>query len=498
MSTRSLVGFPVLLLSLSLLLLTLGCVSAPLIHNLELDGAVPDQWTAASTPIGDVGQTWWRDFRQPALNAALETALQRNYDLRAAAARVEQAQAQAKIAGANLQPQAQIGLGTARRKQNFVGFPIPGDGIASSTSTNLGVSLNVTWEVDLWGRLGARTSAAVADYQLTAADFHGARLSIAGQTAKAWFTTAGAYQQVRLAEQTVDSFRSSTEQVRQRFLSGIRPPLDLRLSLANLAESEALLELRREQLDRAVRQLEVLLGRYPGRDITTPENFPITPADLPAGLPSELIARRPDLVAAERRLAAADQRWLAARRELYPRLSLTASGGTATRALVDLVDGNFKVWSLVANLVQPIFESGRLRANVDRAESVSDEAVAMYVGTALRAYAEVESALAAEETLTERQRYLTYAAQQSRAAERLAEDRYRRGLSDYVTVLASQRRALDAESGLIDARRRGLDNRVDLYLALGGGFDRSKISFEALVSNASDPESSKPTKENSQ
>ena len=474
-----------------LLFLTAGCASAPPVHDLGFDAPVPDQWTAVSTPPGDVGPTWWQDFDQADLNLAVETALQRNYDLQAAAARVEQAQAQARIAGADLQPQVQLGLGAARRKQNFIGFPIPGEGIPSSTSTNMGVSLDITWEIDLWGRLGARASAALADYQLTAADFHGARLSIAGQTAKAWFTTGAAYEQVRLAEQTVSSFFSATEQVRQRFLSGIRPPLDLRLSLANLAGAEALLELRREQLDRSVRQLEVLLGRYPGRSVTTPEQLPDTPGAIPAGLPSELIARRPDLAVAERRLAAADQRWLAARRDLYPRLSLTASGGTATRALVDLVDGNFGVWSLVGNLVQPIFQGGRLRANVDRADGASDEAVAMYAGTALRAYAEVESSLAAEKTLAERERHLTDAAQQSRAAERLAEDRYRRGLSDYITVLESQRRALNAESERIDARRVRLENRVDLYLALGGGFDRSEISLDSLTAEAAGSESSK-------
>ena len=426
------------------------------------------------------------------MNTAIESALQRNYDLQAAASRLEQAEAQARIAGADLQPQAQVGLVAARRKQNFIGFPIPGDGVPSSTSTNLGVSLDLSWEVDLWGRLGARASATLADYQLTAADFHGARLSIAGQTAKAWFTTAAAQQQIRLAEQTVESFRNSTDQVRSRFLSGIRPPLDLRLSLANLAGAEALLELRREQHDRAVRQLEVLLGRYPERTITAPEQFPETPPAIPAGLPSELIARRPDLVAAERRLAAADQRWLAARRDLYPRLSITTSDGTASRKLAELVDGSFGVWSLVGNLVQPIFQGGRLRANVDRTESVSHEALAAYAATALRAYAEVESTLAAETILAERERYLTDAAQQSRAAERLAEDRYRRGLSDYITVLESQRRALNAESELIDARRVRLENRVALYLALGGGFDRSEISPESLVAQTQESESSEP------
>ncbi len=468
------------------LLLSVGCASAPPVRDLPLDTPPPDQWTASPTVAGALESSWWDDFGQPALTSVVEIALEQNYDLQAAAARVDQAEAQAKIAGADLQPQVQADFAGSRRKQNFIGFPIPGGegSVLSTRSTNLGVSLNIGWELDLWGRLGARASAALADLQVSAADLRGARLSIAGQTAKAWFATAWASQQVALAQESVESFRVSTDQVRQRFLTGIRPSLDLRLSLANLAAAEALLERRNQELDRAVRQLEVLLGRYPGRDIPTPELLPGTPPEIPAGLPSNLIARRPDLVAAERRLGAADARWMAARRDLYPRLSLTASGGTSSRAFSDLVDGDFSVWSLAFNLAQPLFQGGRLRAAVDRAEGSSDEAEATYASAALRAYIEVESALAAEKTLAAGERHLATAAEQSRAAQGLAEDRYRRGLSDYITVLESQRRALTAESELINARRQRLDNRVDLYLALGGGFDRSQIELSALRANA--------------
>jgi NodT family efflux transporter outer membrane factor (OMF) lipoprotein len=431
---------------------------------------------------------WWKDFNDPALSSAVETALGHNYDLQAAAARVEQAAAQAKIAGADLQPRAQVGLAGSRRRQNFIGFPIPGreESVLSTTSTNLGVSLDVTWEVDLWGRLSARAQAAVADFQVAGADLRGAHLSIAGQTTKAWFATAAAYQQVQLAETTVQSFRSSTQQVRDRFQRGVRPALDLRLSLANLAGAEALLQFRRQQLDGSMRQLEVILGRYPGRELPTPEALPDTPPEIPAGLPAELVARRPDLVAAERRLAAADSRLSAARGDLYPRLSLTTSGGTASRELTDLVDGNFSVWNLAFNLLQPVFQGGRLRAAVERADAGTDEAVATYASAVLRAYAEVESTLASESLLAERQRHLADAAEQSRAAERLADDRYRRGLSDFITVLESQRRALVATADLIDARQQRLQNRVDLYLALGGGFERSETTLEALRAELKD------------
>ena len=184
------------------------------------------------------------------------------------------------------------------------------------------------------------------------------------------------------------------------------------------------------------------------------------------------MARRPDLAAAERRLAASGELVSVARRARYPRITLTTSGGTATDALTSLLDGNFGVWSLVGNLVQPIFEGGRIRANIERAEASRDEGLAAYINTVLAAYLEVERALAAEQFLADRETALAEASGQSTAAERLADDRYRSGLEGYVTVLESQRRSFDAESALISVRRIRLDNRVDLYLSLGGGFDR--------------------------
>ena len=464
-----------------------GCVSAPNVAQPELAVTVPERWTASETPAGAINPAWWTDFGDPGLDAAVRTALEQNYDLRAAAARLETAAADAELAGADLQPSVQLGFSGSRRKQNFIGFPIPGrEGFVLSTiSTNLGVSLDVSWEADLWGRLRAGSRAALADLQLAAADLRGAQLSIAGQTAKAYFAATEASQQVSLAATTVESFRTSSDQVRDRFEQGLRPSLDVRLSLSSLAGAEALLQQRRQQLDATTRQLEVLLGSYAARTLEIPTAFPDTPAPVPAGLPADLVARRPDLVSAERQLAAETQRVLVARGDLYPRLSLTGSSGTSSNVLRSLIDGDFAVWSLASNLLQPIFEGGRLRAQVDRAEARTDESLASYTGAVLQAYAEVESALAAEALLAARVSHLVTAAEQSRAAERLAADRYRAGLEDYVTVLESQRLALEAEGTLIAARRLRLENRVDLYLALGGGFDQLEAPVQLQLRGSS-------------
>lgn len=455
-----------------LFLLASGCATAPLEDHPAL-ADVPAAWTARGDTGGRPAPAWWTDFGDPVLDDVVASTLQRNYDLRAAAARLDQALADSRIAGADLQPRLQVGLNGSQRKQNFIGFPIPGaeDRVLSSVFTNYGVSLDLTWEVDLWGRLQAGARAALADLQSRAADLRAAQLSLAGQTTKAWFAIAEAQQQLRLAEATVASFRASSEQVRERFEQGLRPALDVRLALSNLASAEALREQRGQQLDASIRQLEVLMGRYASGAMAAPSTLPAAPAVIPGGLPSDLVRRRPDVVAAERRIAAARQRLRVAQRDLYPQFSLTASTGTATDALQDLVKRDFGVWTLLGNLVQPLLQGGRLRAGVDRAEARAAEELAAYANTTLQAFSEVETALAAEEYLVERERYLEISAEQSRAAETIADDRYRSGLDDYITVLESQRLALQAEGDLIAARRQRLENRVDLYLALGGGFD---------------------------
>ena len=454
--------------------LVAGCAAAPPPAPPALEVVTPDSWTARADTGDAPDFAWWTDFGDSALDEVVGTALERNYDLRAAAARLEQAAADSRVAGADLQPTVQAGLNGSRRKQNFIGFPIPGgeDRVLSTVFTNYGVSLDVAWEADLWGRLRSGARAALADLQSRAADLRGAQLSIAGQTVKTWFAIAEAQQQLQLAEASVASFTTSSDQVRERFEQGLRPSLDVRLALSNLANAAALRAQRRQQLDATVRQLEVLAGRYASGSLPAPSALPDTPPAIPGGLPAELVGRRPDLVSAERRIAAARQRLNIARTELYPRFSLTGNTGTATSTLIDLIDGDFGIWSLLGNLLQPVFQGGRLRAGVDRAEARAAEELATYANTALRAFAEVETALAAEEFLAERERYLEISVEQSRAAESLADDRYRAGLADFVTVLESQRLALQGEGDLIGARRQRLENRVDLYLALGGGFDR--------------------------
>ena len=451
-----------------------GCSAAPPVAAPDIGVPVPETWTAAATPDGQVAIDWWKDFGDDGLSSAVDAALAGNFDLQAAAARLEIAASDARLARAELFPSVDAAYVGARQKQNFVGFPIPGaeDQVLSTIFTNHGVSLDVSWEIDLWGRLRAASQVVLADLQASAADLRGSQLSMAGQTAKAWFAVAEAQQQIELSRTTVESFRESAERVRGRFEAGIRPPLDLRLALLNLTNAEALLQQRLQQFDAAARQLKVLLGEYADNVIDAPLELPDLTTSVPGGLPAELVRRRPDLVAAERRLAALDARVGITRQNRFPELTLTGGTGIATDALRSLVNGDFSVWNLLANVTAPLWQGGRLREEVTRAEAESAQALAAFANTALTAYAEVETALAAEAILLERERQLAASVEHAQGASRLAYERYITGIDTYITVLESQRSAAQAEGELIAARRLRLENRVDLYLALGGGFEQ--------------------------
>ncbi len=461
-------------------LILVACASGPPPAPLALGVEPPASWSAPAAgdapPAGPPADApWWSGFGDEELDRMVDLALAANRDLAAAAARVEAASAQARIAGAALLPQAALGADAGRRRQNFIGLPIPGreGGVLSSLSTTFGGSLGLSWEADLWGRLAAGEAAALSELSASRADLDGARLSLAGQTARAWFAAIEAAGQVDLAERTLETRRVTRDQIRRRFEAGLRSALDLRLAIANHAAAEAALAGRRRQLDASVRRVELLLSRYPGAELAgrlAGRALPALPPAPPAGLPAELVTRRPDLAAVERRLEAAGLGIRQARAALYPRLSLTGSAGRLGGEVGDLLDSDFSVWSIASSLLAPLFQGGRLRAGVELAEARYEELAERYAQTVLRAFAEVELALAAEEHLAGQAAALAVAAEQSAEAERQAEDRYRAGLGPYLAVLEAQRQAADTRSRLLETRRQLLDARVDFHLALGGGW----------------------------
>lgn len=469
-SSRVLRGALIAPLVITLAACAVSIDPTPRRHGLDL----PEAWSAAEATDDQnarVRAEWWREFDDPALHALIERAFSHNRDLAAAAARLARAIAETRAAGAEQGPALDARFDSSRSRQNFIGLPIPGSsGVLSNTSSNFGLGLDLSWELDLWGRLRAATARAQYDLDAVGADYAGARLSLAGQTAKAWFALVEARAQTALAAQTAELFERSTARIRARFERGTRTALDLRLARTELETARAALAQRRGTEQRLARALQVLTGSYPDGDVRDGASLPAIPGAVPAGLPASILSRRPDLVAAERRLAAADAGLAEARADLYPRLSLTASGGTRSADIDDLFDGDFRVWSIAGNLVGPIFDSGRRQARIEVRDAVRHEALATWAESVLRAISEVESLLASETHLDTQLEHVAAAAEEAVGARTLSDERYGRGLIDIVTLLTAQRREVDARSQLLALQRQQLDTRIDLLLALGGGF----------------------------
>lgn len=452
------------LLALACLAAWPGCATVPEQSNRPEIG-VPAAWTTIASDHG-APQAWLNDFNSAALNRMVQEALNNNADIRIAVARVSQSTAEAAIVGADSLPVADLGLAGKRQKINNFGP----QSIDAVRFENYAFNLNISWELDLWGRLRNRSSAALAQLEASQAELEGARLSLAAQVSKRWFDYIEARQQLQLAKNTAQNYRDNTAALEARFNRGLVEGLDLRRIRTQSAGADADVQRRHRILDQATRRLEVLLGRYPAAQLPAADVLPALPACIPVGLPSDLIQRRPDLVAAERRLAASDQAWSASRKDLLPAIRLTSSGGSASQDFSDLLDQDFSVWSFGGNLTQPIFQGGRIRASIDRSASLREQAAAKYHNVALQAFLEVEVTLAAETRLLHEFDQLQRASVEAGAAETLAWQRYRNGTLDFLNTLDAQRTANRARSTLLALRNQLLQNRVDLYLALGGPF----------------------------
>lgn len=439
-----------------------GCAPSLKEPPRTADIAVPAQFTAADLrgEYAYADTVWVESFASPTLSALIDEALAHNRDLRAASARVAQARARARIAGADLWPQ--VGL-NAEASQTRTGLRSGGD-----TDAGYSVGLGVSWEADLWGRLAAQQRGAALTAEGATYDYAAARLSLAGQVAEAWFSAIIARQQLDLANATVETFERSERIVRQRYEAGLASELDLHLAVSNHQSARGLARQRSQQLGEARRQLEVLLGRYPAADVAGADVLPTLPEMPSAGVPSEVLARRPDLQAQFTRLIASRYDVSAARRALLPRLTLTGSIGDNGADLSDALDFKKVVASIIGNLTQPLFQGGRLRANVDLAKASEDEAVQSYAHSVLLALREVEDGLGAEAQLRDREAALAESARQAAAAERLAEVQYTNGLTSILTLLDAQRRNLEAQSNLLDVRLIRMVSRVRLHVALGG------------------------------
>ena len=404
-----------------------------------------------------VANGWLATFNDRRLEALVRDALNYNPDLQVAAARMEQAAGYVKLAGATLYPQVNL---LAR-----------GGGAMSGDSSGLeGVGVFASWELDFWGRVRAGREAAQLQYVSVALDTEYATQSIAAMVAKSWFLATESRLQKAAAEEMLLSAARLASLAQDRLRVGKGDEYDVALAQANVQTYRDAVQ----QLDLSYRQslraLETLIGRYPAAAIEVPPQLAAKPRPVPVGMPSELLERRPDVVAAERRIALAFYRTEEAKAARLPRISLTAAVTTISSELFVLQDRDDPVWSAGASLLAPLFLGGALQSQVEIRTAEQKQAVAEYGRVGARAFGEVESALSSGFALDERGTILAQAVTQNERALELANVRFRVGSGDLRAVQQQQLAVYGARTSLLRVQSEQLVQRVNLYLALGGGW----------------------------
>jgi NodT family efflux transporter outer membrane factor (OMF) lipoprotein len=435
----------------------------------------PDSYVAADA-IGEEraaelaaspAATWLDDLNSEEMSALTREALAGNPDLQVVEARYRAARWRARGAvGGNLLPSLSIGLDATRPET-----PTATD--ARIRTEMMTSSVIASWEIDLWGRLSARTLASDLTADAAEEDLGGARLSVAGQSASAWVDVIQAQQLLALAEEDLETRERALELTQRRYDAGIATSLALRTARSQVASARAFEAQAQDSLLIASRRLQSIMGRYPDGSLRAEGDLPELTAIAAAGAPADLLERRPDVLAAENRMRAAGFRIHEARTALLPRLTLTGTAGAAdfgpNPSINTFDDSANMVSNLIAGLTRPIFNGGALLAESRACVADRRAAAADYVRTSIDAWREVEAAISADQSLEVREREFASAAEEARAAQELAEREYSRGVATLFELIDAYTRRIDAERGLISARADRVSNRIAYHVALGGG-----------------------------
>lgn len=416
---------------------------------------VPDTF-AAMAEQGTVDDGWIKSFNDPVLMQLTDEALAANPGLKIARARVDQANALTRQVEAGLKPT--IGYGGGYTDSDYKGIA-GGEGSAGG--------LDISWEADVWGRIRSAVAGSEESTAATAADYQFARQSLAASVSNGWFMANTAKFQYRFAEEVVKLKQKQVEitVLWQQIGKGTERDVHLARGAAASAKDDARAAL--SAYENALRSLELLLGRYPSADMETAEKLVAVPPPIPAGIPSEILERRPDLIAAEHQVAAAFYRQKEAELLRLPRFSFSL--GVGLNSLNDAIAG------LSAGLLGPLYTGGAIEAEVDKATAVQKEAIAVYAQAALTAFLEVEGLLAAEEHLLKREEYLQTEVNENKKAYDQTKEQYYIGQITLLDVLVVENTWIASRIAEMNIAGRRLVNRVNLHLALGGSFEEQPV-----------------------
>jgi NodT family efflux transporter outer membrane factor (OMF) lipoprotein len=437
--------------------------------------APPAGWSVAQPADAVIRGDWWRVFQESGLDALESRVTLSNQHVRAAEAQYQAARATARLAGASLMPDLSVAPSVTR-----AGGEASGRG-----GTLYQVPLDASYQADVWGGIRRAVAASVAGAQASAADLENARLLYQSELASDYFQIEGLDADRRLLEETVRSYEQYRQLTRDRFQGGV-------VSMADVALAETQLESGRAQLtdlDSARAQLEhaiaVLTGQPPSDVSIPPTTAQASLPAVPVGLPSTLLERRPDIAAAERRVAAANRQIGVARAAFFPALSFGGNAGSAAGTIANLFTVPTRLWSVGAQLAETLFDGGRRRAQVAQSRAEYDSTVATYRQTVLTGFQQVEDALATLRTLAAEAEVVDRAIAAAQQSLDISTTQYRGGLINYLQVITAQASLLQNQRARVELRTRALLATVSLIEALGGGWDASRLPNHAAVGAAS-------------
>jgi NodT family efflux transporter outer membrane factor (OMF) lipoprotein len=450
-----------------------GCSVGPNYQPAKL--SLPDAWAE----VGPGGSTqgaaelvqWWRTFEDPMLDSLIERALKSNYDLQAAAARLRAGRALRGAALADFLPtiDANGSYTKARRSENALSFPVR---LIDTDTYQAG--FDATWEIDVFGGKRRALEAASADLQAIEEDGRSVLVSLLSEVARNYLELRGSQRRLGIARQNLRAQQETLEITQQRFTAGLVGELDVAQARAVLAGTRAQVPTLETLEKQSIHRLSILLGQAPGAlqgELEKAAPIPPPPPEVPAGLPADLLRRRPDVRRSERQLASATARIGVARAELFPKFFLTGTAGFQSLHTGNLIAPQSEFWSAGPSVRWRLLEYPRLRAQVRAQTAQQEEALAQFEQTVLASLEDVENALVAYGKEKERYLALSEEADANRRALELARQIYRSGLGEFLNVLDAERSLFQAEDSLAQSQGTVSVNLVALYKALGGGWE---------------------------
>jgi multidrug efflux system outer membrane protein len=453
------------------LLLSAGCTVGPNYRTPQT--SLPQTWAetspAVTTEPTSVAQ-WWTLFGDEELNSLVDRAVRSNKDLQVAEARIRQARAQRRLVSAPALPSLNASGSYSRSKRSA-----GSSGFGAGGKIELfQAGLDASWEIDLFGGVRRAVEAANANLAASEENLNDVLVTLLGEVATNYIEVRGSQRRIAVAQENIETQRQTVEVAQGRFEAGLGTRLEVAQAQALLAQTESQIPALEIAVKQSIYQLGVLLGSEPEslvQELSTPGAIPPVPPEVPVGLPSELLRRRPDIRRAERQLAAATAQIGVATADLFPRLSLTGSYGRQSPKGSDLFSSGNDYWSYGPGLSWPIFAGGAVRANIEVQNALQEQALAAYESTVLTALQDAETSLATYDQSRQGQRSLSQAVDASRQAAQIARDLYQKGLTDFLNVLQSETTLYQAQDQLIQDQQQVSTALVAVFKALGGGWE---------------------------